>query len=83
MAQLLRTLTALPGVLSSNPSNHMVAHNHLWWDLMSSSGVSEESNSVLKIFKTYFQLPSENFFKSLVYGVCVSGFKKDLFISFI
>jgi hypothetical protein len=29
MAQQLRTLTALPKVPSSNPSNHMVAHNHL------------------------------------------------------
>jgi hypothetical protein len=29
MAQWLRTPTALPKVLSSNPSNHMVAHNHL------------------------------------------------------
>jgi hypothetical protein len=29
MAQRLRALTALPEVLSSNPSNHMVAHNHL------------------------------------------------------
>jgi hypothetical protein len=29
MAQWLRALTALPKVLSSNPSNHMVAHNHL------------------------------------------------------
>jgi hypothetical protein len=28
MAQLLRSLTALQKVLSSNPSNHMVAHNH-------------------------------------------------------
>jgi hypothetical protein len=28
IAQWLRTLTALPKVLSSNPSNHMVAHNH-------------------------------------------------------
>jgi hypothetical protein len=28
MAQQLRTLTALLKVLSSNPSNHMVAHNH-------------------------------------------------------
>jgi len=28
MAQRLRVL-ALPEVLSSNPSNHMVAHNHL------------------------------------------------------
>jgi hypothetical protein len=28
MAQQLRALTALPKVLSSNPSNHMVALNH-------------------------------------------------------
>jgi hypothetical protein len=44
MAQQLRVLTAFPEVLSSNPSNHMVAHNHLQWGLMPSSGVSEESN---------------------------------------
>jgi len=29
MAQWLRALTALPEVPSANPSNHMVAHNHL------------------------------------------------------
>jgi hypothetical protein len=29
MAQQLRTLTALPKIPSSIPSNHMVAHNHL------------------------------------------------------
>jgi hypothetical protein len=28
MAQRLKAPTALPKVLSSNPSNHMVAHNH-------------------------------------------------------
>jgi hypothetical protein len=28
VAQWLRALTALPKVPSSNPSNHMVAHNH-------------------------------------------------------
>jgi hypothetical protein len=28
MAQRLRALTALPKVLSSIPSNHMVAYNH-------------------------------------------------------
>jgi hypothetical protein len=28
MAQQVRALTALPKVLSSNPSNHMVASNH-------------------------------------------------------
>jgi hypothetical protein len=30
MAQWLRAPTALPKVLSSNPNNHMVAHNHLY-----------------------------------------------------
>jgi hypothetical protein len=29
MAQWLRAAAALPKVMSSNPSNHMVAHNHL------------------------------------------------------
>jgi hypothetical protein len=29
VAQWLRALTALLKVLSSNPTNHMVAHNHL------------------------------------------------------
>ena len=29
VAQRLRALTVVPKVLSSNPSNHMVAHNHL------------------------------------------------------
>jgi hypothetical protein len=29
MTQWLRALTVLPEVLSSIPSNHMVAHNHL------------------------------------------------------
>ena len=43
MAQQLRALTALLEVLSSIPSIHMVAYNHLYWDLMPSSGVSEES----------------------------------------
>jgi hypothetical protein len=28
MAQWLRALTTLPKVLSSNPSNYIVAHNH-------------------------------------------------------
>jgi hypothetical protein len=46
MAQWLRALTVLPEVLSSVPSDHMVAHNHLLLDLMPSSGVSEESNGV-------------------------------------
>jgi hypothetical protein len=47
MVQWLRALTAFPKVLSSIPRNHMVAHNHLSCDLMSSSGVSEDSYSEL------------------------------------
>jgi len=47
MAQWLRALTALPEVLSSIPGNHMVACDHLQWDLMPSYGVSEDSYSVL------------------------------------
>jgi hypothetical protein len=51
MAQWLRALTALPEVLSSISSTHMVAHNHLYWNLMSSSGVSEDSTNVLMYIK--------------------------------
>ena len=51
MAQWLGALTAFPEVLSSLPSNHMVAHNHLQWDPMPSSGVSEGSYSVLIYIK--------------------------------
>jgi hypothetical protein len=50
MAQQLRAPT-VPEVLSSIPSNHMVAYSHLYWDLMPSSGVSEESNGVLTYIK--------------------------------
>jgi hypothetical protein len=39
MAQSLRALSALPEVLSSIPSNHMVAHNHQYWYPMPSSGM--------------------------------------------
>jgi hypothetical protein len=39
MAQWLRALSVLPVVSSSIPSNHIVAHNHLYWDLMPSSGL--------------------------------------------
>ena len=44
MAQQLRALAALPEVLSSISNNHVVAHNHLSWDLMPSSGVSEDND---------------------------------------
>ena len=57
MAQWLRALATFAEVLSSIPSTHMVAHNHLSWDLMLSSGVPEDRDSVCvcvynKILKT-------------------------------
>lgn len=51
MAQWLIVLTALPEVLSSIPSNHMMAHNHLQWDLRPSSSVPEDSYSILIYIK--------------------------------
>jgi hypothetical protein len=39
MGQMLRALTALLEVLSSIPSNHMMAHNHLQRDLAPSSNL--------------------------------------------
>jgi hypothetical protein len=47
MALGLRALPALTKVLSSIPSNHMVAHNHLQCDLKLSSSVSEVNYTVL------------------------------------
>jgi hypothetical protein len=51
MVQWLRALTALLEVLSSILSNHMVAHSPLQRDLTPSSGVSEDSYSVLMCIK--------------------------------
>jgi hypothetical protein len=34
MTQWLRELTALPKLISSIPSNHMVAHNHVGFDAL-------------------------------------------------
>ena len=48
MAQRLRTLTALPEVLSSIPSNHRVAHDYLKYDLMP---FSEDNYHVLIYIK--------------------------------
>jgi hypothetical protein len=46
MAQWLSALTALPEVICSNPSNHMVAHNHLLWDPIHSSSVCLKTAAV-------------------------------------
>jgi hypothetical protein len=59
MAQWLRALAAFPEALSSNPSNHMVAHNHLSWDPMPSSSVSEDS--VHKRNKSLKTKPNQQF----------------------
>jgi hypothetical protein len=50
VAQWLRALAALPKVLSSNPSSHMVAHSHLQWDLMPLLCV-KDSYSILTYIK--------------------------------
>jgi hypothetical protein len=47
MAQWVRALTVDTKDLSSNPSNHMMAFNHLSCDLTPPSGMSEDSYSVL------------------------------------
>jgi hypothetical protein len=61
MVQWLRALAGLPKFLSSIPSNHMVAHNHLSWDQVPSSGVSEDSNNVLtkRMLTTLFLIYGE------------------------
>ena len=72
MAQWLRALTALPEVLSSILSNHMVAHNHLQWHPMPSSDVSEDSYSVLtyiiKINKSFLKKEFKNRLKLKLQG---------------
>jgi hypothetical protein len=40
-AQGLRALSALPVVLTSIFNNHVVTHNYLYWNLMSSSGMQK------------------------------------------
>jgi hypothetical protein len=44
-------MTVLLEVLSSIPSNHMMAQNYLQWDPMPCSGVSEDSYSILIYIK--------------------------------
>ena len=50
MAQRVRAPTVLLEILSSIPSNHMVARNHQQWDPMPFSGVSEDSNSTVFLY---------------------------------
>jgi len=51
MTHWLKALSSLPEVLSSIPRNHMVTHNHLSWDPMLSSDVSEDRSNVLLYIK--------------------------------
>ena len=53
-AQRLRALAVLSQVLSLIPSTHMVAHNCLYWDLMPSSGASEDRDNVFIYIKQLF-----------------------------
>jgi hypothetical protein len=54
MVQCLRALPALPEVLSSSLISHMVIHNHLYWDLMLSSGM-----------QVYMQIEFSNTYKTM------------------
>jgi hypothetical protein len=45
--EMAKQSRALPEILSSIPSIHMVAHNHLQWDPMHSC-VSEEKGTYIK-----------------------------------
>jgi hypothetical protein len=49
MVQWLRALTALPKVLSSNPSNHVAAHNCL----MLSSGIQMDIQTKVPVYIKY------------------------------
>ena len=51
MAQRLSALAVLTEVLSSIPSTHIVAHNHLKWDLMPSSGIKLSMQTVHSYIK--------------------------------
>ena len=71
MAQWLRALTALPEVLSSIPSNCMVAHSHLQWGPMPPSGESEDSDSV-RILKKNLNLKKKCFSEQSYGGLSLS-----------
>ena len=52
MAPQLRALVILPEVLSLIPSTHIVAHNHLQWDLMPFSPIQ----AYMQIEHSYTQI---------------------------
>jgi hypothetical protein len=56
MAQWLSTLAILLEVMSLIPSNHIVAHNHLYLDLMPSFGVSEDSDDSVLIHTYIYKI---------------------------
>jgi hypothetical protein len=66
MAQWLRTLTALLEVLSSNPSNHVVTHNHPEWDLMPSSGLQIYMQIEHSVYNRVLKLKDNNLQNELV-----------------
>jgi hypothetical protein len=60
MAQWLRAPTALPKVVSSNPSNHMMAHNHPLLGCLKTATMSErgwrEEKKGLKTATVYLHI---------------------------
>ena len=86
MTQRLRALAALPEVLSSIPSNHMVVGNHLRWELMPSSGASEDVliyiiYIYIKYIHTYIHTYIHLFFKKakvqISQNLCNSSLKRQ------
>ena len=73
MIQWLKALDVLPEALSSIPSNHMVAHNHQEWDLMPSSGVSEDKiNKISLVMSVAFWIKNWNYVYYFDNAICSS-----------
>ena len=67
------TPTALSEVLSSIPRNHIMAHNHQEWDLMPSSGVSEDKiNKISLVMSVAFWIKNWNYVYYFDNAICSS-----------
>ena len=60
IAQLLKARPSFMDHESSNPSDHMVAHNYLWWDLTPSSGMSEDNYNILIYNLIFKRVPGQD-----------------------
>ena len=66
MAQQLRALNALLAVLSSNPSNYMVAHNHLYSYsvLIYIKSINQSINQPINTKQTHLVHANSNLYKN-------------------